>query len=150
MLYHKLITYSIRLDRWLEVWNLVFMQNFRHADGTLTSLPTLCIDTGMGLERMARVLQSKQNTFQIDQFQHLVTGIRNLLKTENLPVSPTCSSRIVLIETLTPSHIVHRVRRSKCSRENHCRSFTIHVIHDRRWNYSEVGVIVPTYYNRTV
>lgn len=66
------------------------MQNFRHADGTLTSLPTLCIDTGMGLERMARVLQSKQNTFQIDQFQHLVTGIRNLLKTENLPVSPTC------------------------------------------------------------
>ncbi|GAB5589560.1 hypothetical protein Unana1_04460 [Umbelopsis nana] len=72
-------------ERWLEVWNLVFMQNFRHADGSLTSLPTLCIDTGMGLERMARVLQSKQNTFQIDQFQNLVKGIRILLKAENLP-----------------------------------------------------------------
>lgn len=62
------------------------MQNFRHADGTLSSLPTLCIDTGMGLERMARVLQSKENTFQIDQFQHLVSGIRGLLKKQNLPV----------------------------------------------------------------
>jgi alanyl-tRNA synthetase len=75
--------------RWLEVWNLVFMQNFRHADGTLSSLPTLCIDTGMGLERMARVLQSKQNNFQIDQFQTLVGGIRDLLKSENLPVGTT-------------------------------------------------------------
>ncbi|KAJ2957606.1 hypothetical protein NQZ79_g6713 [Umbelopsis isabellina] len=72
-------------DRYLEVWNLVFMQNFRHADGTLSSLPTLCIDTGMGLERMARVLQSKENTFQIDQFQHLVSGIRGLLKKQKLP-----------------------------------------------------------------
>jgi alanyl-tRNA synthetase len=63
------------------------MQNFRHADGTLSSLPTLCIDTGMGLERMARVLQSKQNNFQIDQFQTLVDGIRDLLKSEKLPVS---------------------------------------------------------------
>jgi alanyl-tRNA synthetase len=69
------------------VWNLVFMQNFRHADGTLSSLPTLCIDTGMGLERMARVLQSKPNNFQIDQFQTLVGGIRDVLKSENLPVS---------------------------------------------------------------
>ncbi|KAI9279025.1 alanyl-tRNA synthetase [Umbelopsis sp. AD052] len=72
-------------ERWLEVWNLVFMQNFRHADGTLSSLPTLCIDTGMGLERMARVLQSKENNFQIDQFQSLVDGIRDLLKSEKLP-----------------------------------------------------------------
>lgn len=63
------------------------MQNFRHADGTLSSLPTLCIDTGMGLERMARVLQSKPNNFQIDQFQTLVGGIRDVLKLENLPVS---------------------------------------------------------------
>ncbi|KAM3581720.1 hypothetical protein VKS41_005882 [Umbelopsis sp. WA50703] len=72
-------------DRYLEVWNLVFMQNFRHADGSLSSLPTLCIDTGMGLERMARVLQSKENTFQIDQFQHLVSGIRDILRKQNLP-----------------------------------------------------------------
>ena len=63
------------------------MENYRTADGKLTKLPTPCIDTGMGLERMASVLQDKRNNFQIDQFQHLIGGLRQVLKTKHAVVS---------------------------------------------------------------
>ncbi|CAO3642950.1 unnamed protein product [Cunninghamella echinulata] len=75
---------SLGEDRWLEIWNLVFMQNYRTADGQLTELPTICIDTGMGLERMACVLQGKQNNFQIDQFKILIDGLRLWMKNNNI------------------------------------------------------------------
>ncbi|KAI7853396.1 alanyl-tRNA synthetase [Circinella umbellata] len=76
-------------DRWLEIWNLVFMENYRTADGKLTKLPTPCIDTGMGLERMASVLQDKRNNFQVDQFQYLIGGLRQVLTTKNVSVTPS-------------------------------------------------------------
>ncbi|KAI8061769.1 alanyl-tRNA synthetase [Gongronella butleri] len=71
-------------DRWLEIWNLVFMENYRQADGQLTKLPKPCIDTGMGLERMACVLQGKNNNFQIDQFHGLITGLRHWMTRHGL------------------------------------------------------------------
>ncbi|KAI8097343.1 alanyl-tRNA synthetase [Halteromyces radiatus] len=67
---------SLGNDRWVEIWNLVFMENYRSADGLLSKLPIPCIDTGMGLERMACVLQEQQNNFQIDQFRDLISGLR--------------------------------------------------------------------------
>ncbi|KAI9319612.1 alanyl-tRNA synthetase [Dichotomocladium elegans] len=70
-------------ERWLEIWNLVFMENYRTAEGKLERLATPCIDTGMGLERMASVLQSKANNFQIDQFEHLIAGLRGAIKERN-------------------------------------------------------------------
>lgn len=73
-------------DRWLEIWNLVFMEKYRTADNKLTDLPVSCIDTGMGLERMASVLQGKRNNFQTDQFLHLIQGIRENLQSRNIPV----------------------------------------------------------------
>ncbi|KAI9274435.1 alanyl-tRNA synthetase [Phascolomyces articulosus] len=86
-------------ERWLEIWNLVFMENYRTADGQLTKLPTPCIDTGMGLERMASVLQDKRNNFQVDQFQHLISGLREVLKKKNVQVStsddPTAHEKII-------------------------------------------------------
>lgn len=72
--------------RWLEIWNLVFMENYRNPDGQLTRLPTPCIDTGMGLERMACVLQEKQNNFQIDQFRDLISGLRQWMAQNNVKV----------------------------------------------------------------
>ena len=67
------------LDRYIEVWNLVFTQYDRSADGTLTPLATPCVDTGMGLERLAAVLQGVHSNYEIDLFQNLIAAARKLL-----------------------------------------------------------------------
>ena len=61
-------------DRFIEIWNLVFMQHEKFADGTQTDLPKPSIDTGMGLERIAAILQGKQNNYDIDLFQNLIAA----------------------------------------------------------------------------
>ena len=60
------------LDRYIEIWNLVFMQFERDAAGNMTPLPTPSIDTGMGLERVAAVMQGVHNNYDIDLFQSLI------------------------------------------------------------------------------
>ncbi|KAJ2720142.1 hypothetical protein GGI07_004786 [Coemansia sp. Benny D115] len=62
-------------ERWLEFWNLVFMQYHRGPDGELRPLKVPCIDTGMGLERVASILQGKTNNFDTNEFQTIVDGI---------------------------------------------------------------------------
>ena len=71
-------------DRYIEIWNLVFMQFDRAADGTLSPLPAPCVDTGMGLERLAAVLQHVHSNYEIDLFQHLIREAARLTGTSDL------------------------------------------------------------------
>ncbi len=74
-------------DRYIEVWNLVFMQYNRDADGTLHPLPKPSVDTGMGLERISAVLQGVHNNYEIDLFQNLLKAAAQLANTDDLTLS---------------------------------------------------------------
>ncbi|KGM53747.1 alanyl-tRNA synthetase [Lysobacter arseniciresistens ZS79] len=71
-------------DRFIEIWNLVFMQFDRQPDGTLAPLPAPCVDTGMGLERIAAILQGRHGNYEIDIFQHLIKAAAALTDTADL------------------------------------------------------------------
>ena len=69
-------------DRFIEIWNLVFMQFNQEAGGARTNLPRPSIDTGMGLERVAAVLQGVHNNYEIDLFQSLISAGEEVYKTK--------------------------------------------------------------------
>jgi alanyl-tRNA synthetase len=68
-------------DRYVEIWNLVFMQFERSADGTMTPLPKPSVDTGMGLERIAAVMQGVHSNYDIDLFKNLIRAAGKLAGT---------------------------------------------------------------------
>ncbi len=71
-------------DRFIEIWNLVFMQYNRHADGTMEPLPKQCVDTGMGLERIAAILQGVHSNYEIDLFQALISAAAKVTNAQDL------------------------------------------------------------------
>jgi alanyl-tRNA synthetase len=71
-------------DRYIEIWNLVFMQYDRSADGTLTPLPKPSVDTGMGLERISAVMQNVHSNYEIDLFQNLLKAAAQLANNADL------------------------------------------------------------------
>ena len=96
-------------DRYIEIWNLVFMQYNRDAAGAMTPLPHPSVDTGMGLERLAAVMQKVHSNYEIDLFAHLiksaaqVTGCKTLedkslrVATPGIPASRSISSSLNVI-----------------------------------------------------
>ena len=71
-------------DRFIEIWNLVFAQFDRSQDGSLNPLPSPCVDTGLGLERMAAVLQGKHSNFETDLFTPLIKDAAKICGTKDL------------------------------------------------------------------
>ncbi|KVD36595.1 alanine--tRNA ligase [Burkholderia sp. MSMB1072] len=71
-------------DRYIEIWNLVFMQFNRDAQGNMTRLPKQSVDTGMGLERLAAVLQHVHSNYEIDLFQNLIKAAARVTEIDDL------------------------------------------------------------------
>jgi alanyl-tRNA synthetase len=84
-------------DRFVEIWNLVFMQFEQHANGDRTNLPKPSIDTGMGLERIAAVLQGVHDNYDVDLFRGLIAAAKREL---GQPAEPTTPSHRVIADHL--------------------------------------------------
>ena len=94
-------------DRWLEIWNLVFMQFNRDASGKMTPLPKPSIDTGMGLERVAAVLQGKQSSYDTDLFRPLITRVEALCgKTYGRDEASDVSMRVIADHARTAAFLI--------------------------------------------
>jgi len=89
-------------DRFLEIWNLVFIQYDRDDSGKLNPLPSKNIDTGMGLERIASVLQGKATNFDTDLFMPIISSLREMVRTGSISVQ---AERGMMSERIIADHI---------------------------------------------
>ena len=95
-------------DRYVEIWNNVFMEFDRQADGRLNPLPAPSIDTGMGLDRVSAVMQGKLSNYENDLFTPLLLAIAGLARVPGVPVEPS-ELVAVLANHMSPSAISTRV-----------------------------------------
>ena len=87
-------------ERYLEFWNLVFMQYNRDTSGTLTPLPSPSIDTGSGIERVVSLIQGKDNVFETDVLRHLIKEVESISKKQYDPQRETASAFRVIADHL--------------------------------------------------
>ena len=90
-------------DRYIEIWNLVFMQYNRDANGQMAALPKPCVDTGMGLERIAAVLQGVHSNYEIDSFQVLLKALSQIIGVDDLKAQ---SMRVIVDHIRSVSFLI--------------------------------------------
>ncbi|HLB56870.1 MAG TPA: alanine--tRNA ligase [Coxiellaceae bacterium] len=98
-------------DRYTEIWNLVFMQFNRDISGQLSPLPKPCVDTGMGLERIAAVMQGVHDNYDIDIFQSLLKALSKIVNCNDTKATPMRvivdhirSASFLIMDGVTPSN----------------------------------------------
>jgi alanyl-tRNA synthetase len=130
-------------DRWVEIWNLVFMQFDRSADGKLTPLPKPSVDTGAGLERMSAVMQGVSNNYDIDIFVDLIREAARLLGTTDLknPSLRVIADHIracsfLIVDGVVPS--------------NEGRGYVLRRIARRAMRHGHKFGVAPTFFNELV
>jgi alanyl-tRNA synthetase len=128
-------------DRWIEIWNLVFMQYDRSDDGTLTPLPKPSVDTGMGLERTAAVMQGVHSNYEIDLFQNLIRAVAEIAGTKDLKNS---SLRVIADHIRACTFLVL----DGVMPSNEGRGYVLRRIIRRaiRHGYSKLGITQPFFY----
>ena len=105
-------------DRWLEIWNLVFMEFEKSSGGILSPLPLRCVDTGMGLERIASVVQNVESNYQTDEFVDILNTIEIFISKHigkklqrhhgafPPPDSEECALRVLADHTRACAHLI--------------------------------------------
>src|SRR4051812_32243358 len=130
-------------DRWVEIWNLVFMQFDRSADGKLTPLPKPSVDTGAGLERVSAVMQGVTNNYDIDIFVDLIKDAARLLGTTELanPSLRVIADHIRACSFLITDGVVP---------SNEGRGYVLRRIARRAMRHGHKFGVSPTFFNELV
>src|SRR3954470_22027027 len=130
-------------DRWVEIWNLVFMQFDRSADGKLTPLPKPSVDTGAGLERVTAVMQGVPNNYDIDIFLDLIKEAARLLGTSELsnPSLRVIADHIRACSFLITDGVVP---------SNEGRGYVLRRIARRAMRHGHKFGVSPTFFNELV
>jgi alanyl-tRNA synthetase len=130
-------------DRWVEIWNLVFMQFDRSADGKLTPLPKPSVDTGAGLERVSAVMQGVTNNYDIDIFVDLIAEAARLLGTKELanPSLRVIADHIRACSFLITDGVVP---------SNEGRGYVLRRIARRAMRHGHKFGVSPTFFNELV
>jgi alanyl-tRNA synthetase len=130
-------------DRWVEIWNLVFMQFDRSADGKLTPLPKPSVDTGAGLERVSAVMQGVTNNYDIDIFVDLIKHAAELLGTKELtnPSLRVIADHIRACSFLIVDHVTP---------SNEGRGYVLRRIARRAMRHGHKFGVSPTFFNELV
>jgi alanyl-tRNA synthetase len=130
-------------DRWVEIWNLVFMQFDRSADGKLTPLPKPSVDTGAGLERVSAVMQGVTNNYDIDIFVDLIREAARLLGTKELtnPSLRVIADHIRACSFLITDGVVP---------SNEGRGYVLRRIARRAMRHGHKFGVSPTFFNELV
>ena len=112
-------------DRFVEIWNLVFMQFNRDAAGELTPLPKPSVDTGMGLERVAAVMQGVNSNYETDLFLNLIQASEDAIQSPGAPSHKVIADHIRSVSFLIADGITLLMKEEGMCSEESCEELSV-------------------------